>query len=60
MRKIAIYGKGGIGKSTTTQNSGWISRDGKKSDGSGMRSQSRFNTFAASRTSTKNGFGYVA
>ena len=40
MRKIAIYGEGGIGKSTTTQNTvAGLAEMGEKGNGCGLRSQ---------------------
>jgi nitrogenase iron protein NifH len=48
MRKVAIYGKGGIGKSTTTQNTvAGAGRDGQEGDGRRLRSQGRFHPPAA-------------
>jgi Nif-specific regulatory protein len=59
MRKVAIYGKGGIGKSTTTQNTvAGLGGDGQKGHGRRLRSQGGFHTTAAGRPGPEDRSGY--
>jgi nitrogenase iron protein NifH len=61
MRKVAIYGKGGIGKSTTTQNTvAGLGGDGQKGHGRRLRSQGGFDTTASGRPGPANGSGHPA
>ena len=56
MRKIAIYGKGGIGKSTTTQNTvAALAEMGKKVMVVGLRPQGRLDPIALGRPGPEDG-----
>ena len=54
LRQIAIYGKGGIGKSTTTQNlTAGLVEHGKK-----VMVVTNLNKITTGRSGAKDGFGY--
>jgi nitrogenase iron protein NifH len=50
MRKVAIYGKGGIGKSRPRRTPWPLGRDGQEGDGRRLRSQGRLDAPAAGRS----------
>ena len=61
MRKVAIYGKGGIGKSTTTQNTvAGAGRDGQEGHGRRLRPQGRLHAAAAGRPGPEDRAGHAA
>ena len=59
LRQIAIYGKGGIGKSTTTQNlTAGLVEHGKKVMVVGCDPRGRFYKITTGWSGAKDGFGY--
>ena len=59
MRKVAIYGKGGIGKSTTTQNTvAALAEMGKKVMVVGCDPESGFDAAAVERPGPADGVGH--
>ena len=58
-RQVAIYGKGGIGKSTTTQNTvAALAEAGKTGHGRRMRSEGGFNPASPARTVPEDRSGH--